>query len=262
MRDRLADAIWLIWRVWYPLLIYLIVNEVMAAVMQAAGRYPYGEDAVVCTAVAALVTAVPLGILYCRVKKTVKRTGYWNWRAGIWTAAAGIGSCFFVNNLINLTGFTSKAYEEASRLLYQPPLGIQVAAAGILIPITEELVFRGLGYFHMRRSLPFAVAACISAACFGWYHGNMVQGVYAGCLGLLLAAAYEAYHSLWAPLCLHVAANISSLLFTELVPESVQLQLPLIPVILVSGAVMVFGIYKMREDVKKREVTVNCNPLL
>lgn len=262
MRDRLADAMWLIWRAWYPLLIYLLANEGTALVMQAAGLSPYGEDAVVGTALAALVTAVPLGMLYRHARKSVPQKGYWNRSAFLWTVAAGIGSCFFVNNLIILTGLTSEAYKKVSGLLYQPSLQIQIVAIGILIPVTEELIFRGLGYFRMRWSLPFAGAAFISAAYFGWYHGNIVQGVYAGCLGLLLAAAYEAYHSLWAPVCLHVAANLSSLLYTELVPKEIQIHLPLLPVILASGAVMAFGIYKMREDVKKREVTVNSNSLL
>lgn len=262
MRERFADFMWLIWRALYPLLIYLVINEGMAMVMQLSGLSPYGEHAVARTAAAALIAAVPLGILYRHARKTVPQTSYWNQRACLWTMITGIGSCFFVNNLIIFTGLTSETYEKVSGLLYRPSLGVQIVAVGILIPIAEELVFRGLGYFRMRWSFSFAGAALISAAYFGWYHGNLVQGAYAACLGLLLAAAYEACHSLWAPVCLHVAANLSSILFTELVPVEIQLQIPLIPAILVSGAVMIFGIYKMREDVKKREVTVNSNPLL
>lgn len=260
MRERLADAMWLIWRAGYPLMIYSLIHGAVAVVMQAAGLSPYGEDAVAGTAAAALIAVVPLGMLYRRACRIVPQKRQWKLSGCLWTAVTGIGSCFFVNNLIILTGLTSEAYEEANKLLYQPPFGIQIVAIGILIPVAEELVFRGLGYSRMRWSLPFAGAAFVSAAYFAWYHGNLVQGVYAGCLGLLLAGAYEAYHSLWAPVCLHVAANLSSLLFTELVPD--EMQPPLMPVILVSGAVMMFGIYKMREDVKKREVTVNCNPLL
>ena len=78
----------------------------------------------------------------------------------------------------------------------------------------------------------------------------------------MLAGVYEAYHSLWAPVCLHVTANLSSLLFTELVPEGIRLRIPLIPMLLASGGVLVFGLYKIREDVKKREVTIDRNSLL
>lgn len=262
MRERLASAMRLIWGVCYPLLIYSFICMGTAAVMEAAGFAPYGEAAVVQTAIAALIAAVPLGLLYRRDRREEPQTRHWKPQAGIWTALAGIGSCFFVNNLINLTGLTSKAYEEVSELLYRPPLAIQIAAVGFLIPVTEELVFRGLGYLRMRRKLSFFRAAMFSAIYFGWYHGNIVQGLYAGCLGFLLAGVYEAYRSLWASICFHMAANLGSVLYTELVPDTVKLRIPLLPLLLISGAVMIFGLHQIREDVKKREVTVSCDSLL
>lgn len=262
MRRRVADALWLFWRALYPLLFYGLIGMGMIVGMEAAGFCPDGEDAVLTTAMAAVVASVPLGIWYRRDRRRVARIRHWDVRMGIFTTLAGIGAAFFFNNLILLTGLTSEAYEEAGALLYQPPLGIQIVAVGILIPIAEELIFRGLGYYRLRWHLSFFEAAVISAMLFGWYHGNIVQGLYAGALGLLMAWAYEISQSLYAPVCLHIAANLSSVLFTELVPETVQLRLPLIPVMLVFGAVMIVGIYHMREDVRQREVTVNRNSLL
>lgn len=262
MRDRIADVMWLIWRVWYPLIIYSLFGMGTAAVMQNAGFIPYERDAVISTGIAALMSSACLGVFYIQAKNAVPQTSCFHVRSGIWTVLAGIGSCFFVNNMITLIGLTSEAYEKASARLYQPSFGIQIAAIGFMIPVAEELIFRGLGYFRLRWKLSFWGAALISSLYFGWYHGNIVQGVYAFLLGLLLAGVYEAYHSLWAPVCLHVAANLSSLLFTELVPEEIRFRIPLVPMLLASGGVMMFGLYKIREDVKKREITINSNSLL
>lgn len=262
MRERVADVMWLIWRAWYPLIIYSLFGMGAAALMQAAGFSPYEEDAVFSTGMAALMASACLGTIYIQAKNAVPQRSSFSTKGGLWSGLTGIGSCFFVNNMISWIGLTSEAYEKASARLYQPPFGIQVVAIGFLIPVAEELIFRGLGYFRMRWKLSFWGAALISSLYFGWYHGNIVQGVYAFCLGLLLAGVYEAYHSLLAPVCLHVAANLSSLLFTELVPETLRFRIPLIPMLLASGAVLMFGLYKIREDVKKREITVDSNSLL
>lgn len=262
MRERVADAMRLIFSLWYPLMIYSFFCMGAAAALMAAGFSPYGEDAVVSTAAAALMATVCLGIVYLRMKGAAPGRSTFGIRAGVWTMITGIGSCFFVNNIIILTGLTSEAYEKANRLLYQPSLGIQIVAIGVLIPAAEEVIFRGLGYFRLRQRLSWFWAALFSAIYFGWYHGNIVQGVYAFCIGLLLAGVFEAYYSLWAPVCLHVTANLGSVLFTGLMPEELRLRIPAGIYLMASGAILILGIYKIREDVKKREVTVDSNSML
>lgn len=262
MRERFATVMWLIGCAGYPLILYFLISNLTSVGMIQFGMDPFGEDGMICSAVSALITAIPLGLLYRRGRACMPQVRHWNRMAGVWTVLVGIGGCFFLNNLIALVELTSKAYQEASSQLYRPSFGIQIAAIGIVIPVTEELIFRGFGFAQMRRKRSFVWAAIVSAVIFGIYHGNVVQFVYAGCLGLLLSGVYEAYRSLWAPICLHIAANMSSLLFMNLLPEEIQHQVPKGALILVFGAVMMFGIYKIREDVKKREITVNCNPLL
>lgn len=262
MRERVTDAMWLVWRASYPLIIYSFFGIGTAAVMQAAGFHPYERDAVLSTGIAALVSSVCLGVFYIQAKRAVPFQSCFHLRAGIWMSLAGIGSCFFVNNVIIWMGLTSEAYEKTSARLYQPSLGIQIAAIGLIIPVAEELVFRGLGYFRMRWKLTFFGAVLASSLYFGWYHGNIVQGVYAFALGLLLAGVYEAYRSLWAPVCLHVTANLTSLLFMGLVPEGIRQRLPMVPLLLASGGILIFSLHKIREDVKKREITFNSDSLL
>ena len=62
-------------------------------------------------------------------------------------------------------------------------------------------------YNCLRRSMKPVAALVISAAFFGMYHGNSVQGIYAFVIGLLLAYAYEYFGSFWVPVGIHMAAN-------------------------------------------------------
>ena len=60
--------------------------------------------------------------------------------------------------------------------------------------------------------MPFWPAALISAVLFGLYHGNLLQGVYAFLLGLVLAWLYERFQTLAAPWLFHAAANMTSII--------------------------------------------------
>lgn len=117
-----------------------------------------------------------------------------------------------MNNILLLSNLAeySKAYQEASEALYAPSFPVQILCVGIVIPIMEELVFRGLIYRRMRRLVSPARAMLSSALFFGLYHGNLVQAIYGITSGLLLAYLYEKYGSMKAPILAHMLMNIVS----------------------------------------------------
>jgi len=88
-------------------------------------------------------------------------------------------------------------------------------AAGVLIvlaaPISEELFFRGFFFAGLRRRLPFALAAVISAAIFGAFHytgpGSLTVLPQLAMLGLTQAWLYERSGSIYAPMAVHVFNN-------------------------------------------------------
>ena len=51
------------------------------------------------------------------------------------------------------------------------------------------------------------VAVIASGVLFGAYHGNLIQGVYGGCMGILMAYLYERTHAFYIPCLFHAAAN-------------------------------------------------------
>lgn len=75
-------------------------------------------------------------------------------------------------------------------------------------PLAEELVFRAMLFRTLRKGFCFWAAALISGAVFGIYHMNLVQGIYAGLLGLLLAWFYEKTNSLLGCYLFHFLFNL------------------------------------------------------
>lgn len=131
----------------------------------------------------------------------------------------GAALCVCGNEIIALLGLAhnSQTYEEVKNVLYAPPVPVQILASGFLIPVTEELIFRGLCFSPLRDRLSFWPAAVLSAALFGIYHGNLPQGVYAFLIGMAVAWLYEVSKTLLAPCLLHMSANLLSLLVTNTV---------------------------------------------
>ncbi len=115
---------------------------------------------------------------------------------------------------INLPQY-SERYQEVSVMLYSPPFWQQLLTSGLLIPIMEEVIFRGIGFRLLRRWISFPWAMTISAVVFGVYHGNLVQFVYAGLCGVLLAYLYEKYDSILAPILSHMFMNTVAIIFTQ-----------------------------------------------
>lgn len=85
---------------------------------------------------------------------------------------------------------------------------------GILVPITEELLFRGLIFRWLRGRLDFAAAAVVSSVVFGLAHQRPVQVVVTTVLGFALAWLYERSRSLVPAILLHQTYNTINLMLT------------------------------------------------
>ena len=86
---------------------------------------------------------------------------------------------------------------------------------GIAAPFGEEMVFRVLVFLRLRDHLRLLPSAILSAVFFGVYHGNIIQGIYAGILGLLFALIMEWSGCLTSSFFLHAGANIWMLIVSE-----------------------------------------------
>ncbi len=115
-----------------------------------------------------------------------------------------------LNIALSFVGLTnaSESFQRTASVQYALPLPVGLVIYGILIPFTEELLFRGVIQNRIRRYFPFWLAILLDALIFGCYHGNPVQILYAFLMGLALAGVYEHYRVLNAPVTMHIAANL------------------------------------------------------
>lgn len=106
--------------------------------------------------------------------------------------------------LLNLFGLT--IVEGVNALSVDPDNFSMFLYAGVLAPVTEEILFRGL----IQRSLmPYGkkLAIFCSAFTFGLFHGNLIQTPFAFLVGLVLGYVASEYSIGWAML-LHMINNL------------------------------------------------------
>lgn len=98
---------------------------------------------------------------------------------------------------------------------------LMILAVCIVGPIAEELVFRGMIFGKLRRAFSFWPAAIISGLMFGIFHMNIMQGVYASVLGVLLAYVYEKTQTIFGSIFFHIVFNCSSYV-TDFINSGIQ----------------------------------------
>lgn len=151
------------------------------------------------------------------------------------TILLAVSSSIGLNVLLSLTGLVqnSASYQDVVQSQYGVSFGVGVVLYAVVSPVAEEIVFRGIIYNRMRRYLgewqdgsvkqqmaepgkrsgngrfdiAVTIAVIASGVLFGVYHGNLVQGVYGGCMGILMAYLYERTHAFYIPCLFHATAN-------------------------------------------------------
>lgn len=129
----------------------------------------------------------------------------------ILTIILSVTTSLGMNILLSLTGLVdaSDTFQDVSQRQFGVAFGIGIILYGIVSPLAEEIVFRGLLYNRMRKYYPLWPAIAVSGLLFGLYHGNLVQGIYGSCMGILMAYLYERTGRFFTPFLFHAVANIS-----------------------------------------------------
>jgi membrane protease YdiL (CAAX protease family) len=150
----------------------------------------------------------------------------------------GIGCQFLLSGIMSLIQpIFYQLFDNYAEQMERLTSGSNIIVLLLLIfaaPIAEELVFRGVILHKTCKAIPFLGANILQALLFGIYHWNIIQGIYAALIGLLLGYVYRRYRTIFAPILLHMLINASSF-FTMLFPESIISYL----VMLAVGAIFV-----------------------
>ena len=170
----------------------------------------------------------------------------------ILAAAIAIG----MNGVLTLTELYrfSPTFQRVSEMQFDTPVWLGIISYGILAPLGEEIVFRGVVYGQLRKVLKVPYAVVLSGLAFGLFHGNLVQAVYATVIGCLLALVYEWYGTIAAPMLFHSVANLFVYVMLELLPfGSVFLSVPSCVLFLVLSAGSLFLLWMLQGKAALRQ---------
>lgn len=96
-------------------------------------------------------------------------------------------------------------------------LPIAIAIPVIIGPIVEELIFRKLMIDRIR-GYGEKTAIIFSAICFGLFHGNLTQFLFAGVVGLFLGYVYCKTGKVFHTIIMHMLLNATSSVILLIVP--------------------------------------------
>lgn len=135
----------------------------------------------------------------------------------IWILLFGAAFCVGMNVVMVMSGLAMKdvSFLNVSKALYSESLGVMLVCQGLIVPIAEEWMFRGVLYRRCREQMKFWGAAFSVSLLFAFIHGSVTQMAYTLILGIFLAYVYEKFGSLKAPMFLHILVNSISIVLTK-----------------------------------------------
>lgn len=286
-----------IWGLAYPMILYLLIQRIVAEVFVLivkyvkieSGKYHsrealiesvktvYSNNIMLCTMIGAAIS-IPI-LFYFKNRDTLsdkfkgiykkyERVSFYKF---FLIVPLGVFAMFSANYFVSLlTLFMPKfmldSYESTSSAIYNSTFFMQFLAAGIVGPIAEELIFRGVVYNRMKKMLSVTASAVCSAILFGVFHGNWVQAPYAIIIGLICVYAYERYKSFISPVLVHMSANIMSVIVSQLIrgiadkkTQNIEISIidqaaSLISVTLFTGIIVFFMIKIINHVVNPKEI--------
>lgn len=160
------------------------------------------------------VGLIIFGIIYKRDKNNNKKIGIYellySYAIGL-TAGTGISLLISILPIDNIIG----SYESTSELLLNGKFIQLFIVLGIVVPLTEEVIYRGIIFNRIKKYLDANKAIIISSLLFGLFHLNLMQGLYAFIIGLIMGYMYYKFENIWAPIVLHMAINQLTVIFAS-----------------------------------------------
>ncbi|WP_425145801.1 lysostaphin resistance A-like protein [Deinococcus sp.] len=199
-------------------LLLLITQSILVSVLFAV-HVPLGLSALI----GVIVTALAAALLLRPALAELLRDTRWRTPPAIWTAlgALGLGVIASRGLLIFVLSLSPRA---VSNLPSYPTSGLDtwlfIAVGGLLIPLAEELAFRGLLLRGLERARGPLFAALVSSLLFTLAHGNPAQMLAIAPIAWVLARAAQHSGSLWTGYVIHALNNGGALLLAQLLSGS------------------------------------------
>lgn len=206
---------------------YAFRSDVLLRMVADANKQKMsGDFLVLLSGISALLSAVWCGILY---KKSQWREQNFDYRQAFSLkniaalAGTAMGSCIVITMVLSfLSALAPQYFEEYEGVMEHLTKSSVLLSTGYVLllgPVSEELIFRGAILDRFYLAFPYWVANLLQAALFGLYHMNVVQGIYAFMLGMMLGMIRYVTKSILPAMAAHILFNATSYLLGIIFPE-------------------------------------------
>ena len=172
-------------------------------------------------------------------------------------AVATLGAVIGINLLTIQSGIleTTENYALVWEMQYSGNILLGLVCYGVIIPVVEELMFRGIIFNCIKKALnKVNLALLLSAFFHGSFNSDSTQIMYIFVIGLIMAYAYQLFGSFYMPMALHVGAGIVTYLMYRFTgAESTAAGQPVAYVALVIAIVAFVLLEKEKGILKKKE---------
>jgi membrane protease YdiL (CAAX protease family) len=130
---------------------------------------------------------------------------------------SAIGLNMAINGLISMSQITNlfPEYEEVISGIINHDFYLTLLCVGILIPISEEILYRGILLNKLRNGFSISIAIIIQGILFGISHMNFIQGMYAFIIGAFFGYIVIWTGSLLSSIIMHIVVNSMSVIISN-----------------------------------------------
>ena len=220
----------------WPVALHMILSDFSVIILTAAtGQTP---DSALCTTLTAILVIPPVLWMYRGDEKPavnrLKSVAEQDTKKELddkenggptltWRIFMGI-ACFVSGGILDrvwspvLLWLRVQDYfsNQTQEQLLASQLAVQIIGLGILVPVAEELIFRGLLYARIRRMLPVWASVLTASVIFALYHGNMIQILFAFPMAIILTLLYEKGKWISYPILFHMGVNLTTVVLGAL----------------------------------------------
>ncbi len=253
----------------------LILGYVKGKEYKAAGMsYEEGlellkADQAAMTGIILLISAVLTLLIYFIVEKVKKSSVFkeadikpaTGKQIGL-SVVGALGAMFFMNFMLTILPIPQDLLGDLTSgvsKLTAYPFWQAILANALLIPIMEEVLFRGYIFSRLEKAMPSIVAALISSVVFGICHGGLVWAIWAFLLGMFICVVRIKSRSIVPGIIIHIIMNTYAMVVSyfpvlENITYAVMYTLTAVGGILM--AVYVVGILKDKNYSDKEQAKV------
>lgn len=162
-------------------------------------------------------------------------------------ALAFLGFSFSISfsSILNLTKLSPETVQNLSNAIMNNSIIIPLISIGILAPIMEEFIFRGMILNLFSKNMNIKLAILFQAIIFSLYHMNLVQMLPTFVLGLITGTIVYYSNSLTSGIIIHVVNNILAIVLSRSLPSDFNISILISVIIILVSSTLILYLLKI-----------------